>query len=78
MVGAPPEAPVVGVRFDDATSTTMRTGLTLTHKGAVVPVSMWATDFHAAYGEGDPAVRALQRRRSSRPEGSREGPGRPA
>ena len=60
MVGAPPEAPVVGVRFDDATSTTMRTGLTLTHKGAAVPVSMWATDFHAAYGEGDPAVRALQ------------------
>ena len=60
MANGPSEAPVVGVRFDDAKSTTMRTALTLTHNGAAVPVSMWATDVHAAYGESDHTVRALQ------------------
>ena len=38
----------------------MRTALTLTHNGGAVPVSMWATDVHAAYGEGDHTVRAVQ------------------
>ena len=60
MAGGHPEAPVVGVRFHDAKSTTMRTALTLTHNGGAVDVSLWATDVHAAYGEGDHAVRAVQ------------------
>ena len=60
MADGHPEAPVVGVRFHDAKSTTMRTALTLTHNGGAVDVSLWATDLHAAYGEGDHAVRAVQ------------------
>lgn len=60
MTTATAEAPLVGVRFRDSSSSTMRTALTLTHKGATVEVSMWATDFHAAYGESDHRVHSVQ------------------